>query len=247
MTEARKPPANPGQPTSRVGRLKQFVRHFLDLQVATVSADVKPFLQSRTGSLLEVGPGDQPYRHYVPEGVSYTGLEWEYARSEFAMQAPPDVVYYQGGRFPFDDNQYDSVFHTEVLEHVVDYRIFLSECCRVLKPGGQILFSVPFQARFHFIPHDYWRFTPTGLQTIMGDAGFSNILAKPRGSDITIACYKTVAVFYRWAYGGLIGKLVFALFAPSIAILLLIAHASLRFTLGSTDDCLGYTVSATKP
>ncbi len=244
MSEARKPPPNTGPPTSFVGKLKQSVRHFLDLQVATVAADVKPWLETRTDSILEVGCGDQPYRHFLPRDCRYTGLEWEHARAQFAMQAPRDVIYYQGGAFPFDSASYDNIFHTEVLEHVADYRTFLAECRRVCKPGGAILFSVPFQARFHFIPHDYWRFTPSGLENIMTEAGFNDIGIKPRGTDITIACYKIVSVFYRWAYGGLLGKLAFVLFSPSIVLLLLIAHASVRFGLGSTDDCLGYTVTA---
>ena len=246
--EARKPPSNQAPAAGVAGKLKQALLHFLDLQTSTVIADVRPWLQTRRTSILEVGCGNQPYRHFLPADCKYSGLEWAQAVDEFAMPSRvPDVTYYSGDRFPFADASYENVFHTEVLEHVMDYRTFLAECRRVLKPGGSLMFSIPFQARFHFIPHDYWRFTPSGLKTILEDAGFGEITVKPRGTDITMVFYKAVSVFYRWAYGGLVGKLVFIAFAPSILAMLLIAHATIRLGLGSDDDCLGYTVTAIAP
>lgn len=44
----------------------------------------------------------------------------------------------------FDDGSFDHVLTFDVLEHIPDYRAALSECHRVLAPGGQILISVPF-------------------------------------------------------------------------------------------------------
>jgi ubiquinone/menaquinone biosynthesis C-methylase UbiE len=45
---------------------------------------------------------------------------------------------------PFSDNSYDLVFLIEVLEHVHNPQKALSEIYRVLKPGGTLIFSVPF-------------------------------------------------------------------------------------------------------
>ena len=244
-TEDRRPPPNQAAGGTLGGALKVKVRQFLDLQVATVTADVHAWLAERSGSVLEVGCGDQPYRPFVPAGCTYTGLEWERARTDFAMQANPDTVYYDGGAFPFPDATFDNLFHTEVLEHVADYRSFLGECRRVMKPGAPLLLSVPFQARYHFIPHDYWRFTPAGLQAILEEAGFTGVRVEPRGTDLTVALYKSVAVFYRLAYRGPLGKLAFAGFSPAVVAMLSAAHASIKLGVGSKDDCLGYTVYAT--
>jgi SAM-dependent methyltransferase len=41
------------------------------------------------------------------------------------------------------DNSYDLVIHSDTLEHVPDPVRGLSECCRVLKPGGACCFTVP--------------------------------------------------------------------------------------------------------
>jgi len=44
----------------------------------------------------------------------------------------------------FEDNSFDLVVHTDVLEHVADYKKSLSESFRIISPGGAIVFTVPF-------------------------------------------------------------------------------------------------------
>lgn len=45
----------------------------------------------------------------------------------------------------FASDSLDLVISLEVLEHVPDFQRGLHECCRVLRPGGTLLFSVPFR------------------------------------------------------------------------------------------------------
>ncbi len=49
-------------------------------------------------------------------------------------------------RLSFADDSLDFILSFDVLEHVPDYRKALSECMRVLRPGGTMLMSVPFVA-----------------------------------------------------------------------------------------------------
>jgi len=44
------------------------------------------------------------------------------------------------------DSQFDAILRFDVLEHIPDYRSAFAECARTLKPGGKMLFSVPFDA-----------------------------------------------------------------------------------------------------
>ena len=109
-----------------------------------------------------------------------------------------DVVYYDGTRFPFEDGMFNLVFHTEVLEHVYHLAPFLSECHRVLADDGRMLFTVPFAARNHYIPHDYWRLTPATHHAIAYRKRILPIsLLLPRGGDIAVAMHKINSVFYR--------------------------------------------------
>lgn len=47
-------------------------------------------------------------------------------------------------KLTFDDSSFDYVLSFDVFEHVPDYSAALAECLRILKPGGTLLFTVPF-------------------------------------------------------------------------------------------------------
>jgi hypothetical protein len=48
-------------------------------------------------------------------------------------------------RLSFADGSFSHILSFDVLEHVPDHRRALAECLRCLKPGGTLLFSVPFR------------------------------------------------------------------------------------------------------
>jgi SAM-dependent methyltransferase len=225
------------------GKLLFFLRTMADLQVASVLRKVVPWLSSLSGNVLEVGCGAQPYRHFVPENCSYVGLDWENSESSFGYKAP-DTIYYSGGVFPFPDNSYDNVFHAEVIEHVYHIEFFFKECKRVLKDGGEMFFTVPFSARFHYIPYDYWRFTPSALRRLLEDTGFRDIQIMPRGNDFTVFFYKALCIIYRWFFNNGLMKIPAILFWPFGFLFLIMGHISLRANVGSNDDCLGYIVKS---
>ena len=244
-TEARRPPRNalaigPGARNWLVRRVKLFA----DLQVSSASRDAAAWLRQRSGSILEVGCGDRPYSSFVPGDCRYVAIDQRGFSGDFAMEHHAEVTYYTGQTFPVADTTFDSLFHTEVLEHVYEASAFLGECRRVLKPGGAMFFTVPFQARYHFKPHDYFRYTPTALQRMLIEQGFANVIVAPRGNDITVAAYKVAAVGFRWAYGGALGKTLFVLTSPLTIFALCLAHVSSRLRWGCEDDCLGYSVTA---
>ena len=236
------PPAHLGPGSGLVGRFRFAVRRLADLQTFTVVRDISPWLRERSGVLLEVGCGDQPYRHLVPRDCRYLGLDIAATGDSFGTGLHPEYVHYAGGKFPFADASVDAILHTETLEHVVDYVGFLAECARVLRPGGEMCFTVPFQARFHYIPHDYWRFTPTALKMITEQAGFGSVRVMARGDDVAVACYKALGVCYRV---GLANPFAWLALAPVTAVVLIGAYLSLAVGRGSENDCLGYTVVST--
>ena len=56
-----------------------------------------------------------------------------------------------GFRLPFEDNTFDMVTSSEVIEHVPDPSAYLSEIHRVLKPGGVATVSTP-NGWMHLVP-----------------------------------------------------------------------------------------------
>lgn len=71
------------------------------------------------------------------------------------------------------DNTFDTVYSSQVLEHVPRPWDALSEVHRVLKSGGYAIISVPHFNSLHEEPHDYYRYTPYGIKYLMEQAGFS--------------------------------------------------------------------------
>ncbi len=88
----------------------------------------------------------------------------------------------------------DLVLCTETLEHVLETRRFLAEAARCLVPGGTLLLTIPFAARWHFIPYDYWRFTPSSLNHLLTTTGFHSARVYARGNALTVACYKMMTL-----------------------------------------------------
>ncbi len=108
-----------------------------------------------------MGCGAQPDRHLLPSQTTYRAIDDSGAESHFGYSMP-DTTYYEGDRWPILDETVDVVLCTETLEHVPEPSVFLAEALRVLKHGGWLLLTVQFAARWHYILHDYWRFTPSG-------------------------------------------------------------------------------------
>jgi SAM-dependent methyltransferase len=63
--------------------------------------------------------------------------------------------------------RFDIVVCTEVLEHTQQPFDAVAELRRVLKPGGVLLLSTPYNFRIHGPLPDNWRFTEHGLRALL--------------------------------------------------------------------------------
>jgi SAM-dependent methyltransferase len=144
----------------------------------------------------------------------------------------------------------DIVLCTETLEHVLEPLIFLRELRRILAPSGRLILTVPFAARWHFVPQDYWRFTPSGLAHLLTEAGFCEVRIYPRGGALAVAGYKTLGFILlllagsgRRGAAALLARFAGILALPAAALAAVAGHVGLAFP-GSPEDTLGYTVLA---
>lgn len=67
------------------------------------------------------------------------------------------------------DNSFDVVVCTEVLEHTLNPFDAAKELHRILKDGGLLLVSTPFNFRIHGPLPDCWRFTIHGIRELLKD------------------------------------------------------------------------------
>lgn len=121
------------------------------------------------GKLLDFGCGSKPYKtlfavsEYVGADIKVSGHDHRNEEID---------VYYDGKTLPFADGSFDSIFSSEVFEHVFNLSQILDELNRVLKPGGHMLLTVPFVWDEHEIPYDFARYTSFGLEHILQEKGF---------------------------------------------------------------------------
>lgn len=227
------------------------LRRFFDLPAASIWKDLKKILPNVSGNVIDIGCGAQPYRQLFSSSVKYTGLDTVDSSDHFGYRLENVVVFEKEKAFPLENNSMDFVLCTEVLEHVFDVQFFLEEVNRVLNEHGKICFTVPFSARWHYIPFDYWRFTPSSLKEILENTGYCNVKIYARGNPLTVMCYKISSLimpfmmpqdknFFVKRFKNLIGIFLF----PIFMIISCVGFYSLKFDWG--DDCLGYTILAEK-
>ncbi len=244
-TEKFKPVSNT-PPDSVIGKIKFYGRTILDLQILTIYRDIKKELPKYTGNVLDVGCGQSPYRFLLKPEVNYFGID--IADADKFDYRNPAITPFNGEDIPFENEKFDAFICTEVLEHVENYQRLVDEIRRVLKINGKGIVTIPWSARYHYIPWDYFRYTPSSLKNIF--SGFSSVEIRPRGTDISVIGSKIIVLFFRnllprekWKW-----LLVpfWILISPILLLSILVAHISLALKLGTDEDPLGYTILVRK-
>ncbi len=91
------------------------------------------------------------------------------------------------------------VFCTQVIEHVPEPHRLVAECHRVLASGGWLVLSGPFWWPLHEQPHDYFRFTHHGFESLLQRAGFEGISVRPDSGSLTQLALAMIELLPRWA------------------------------------------------
>jgi SAM-dependent methyltransferase len=118
--------------------------------------------------VLDAGAGEAPYkpllRHARYESADFHKVDKPYAASTYVCDLTA---------IPVEDARYDYVVFNQVLEHVPDPLAVLRELFRVLKPGGQMIYTAPLFYEEHETPYDFYRYTQFGTRLLLSKAGFA--------------------------------------------------------------------------
>lgn len=230
-------------PEGFINKFKFYGRMLLDLQILTIYKDVKKHLPVMKGNVLDIGCGQSPYKFLLTDKkTKYFGIDISDADS-FGYNNS-EITHFDGRNIPFEKEMFDGVICTEVLEHVQDYQYLIDEMYRTTTQNASAIVTVPWSARYHYIPNDYFRYTPSSLKTMFGK--FSEVRITPRGTDFSVVGSKLIVIFFRGFFPTQKWRYIFLPFyiigLPLLIMSLIIAHLSIIFKIGSSDDPLGYTI-----
>ena len=142
--------------------------------------------------VLDIGCGQKPYLPLVAHrAASYRGID--YVDGPLVDDVGP------AEDLPYDDDSFDLVICTQVIEHVHDPEATVREIHRVLAPGGTALVSTHGVYIYHPDPpgsgQDYWRWTHSGLDRLFRTvAAWDDVVVTPQRN--LIACFANVFCWY---------------------------------------------------
>lgn len=135
--------------------------------------------QHSRGLLLDLGCGHVPwyeaYKNLVEDNIC---IDWENTNHKnIYLDKKVDL----NETIPIEDNSFDTILATDVLEHIANPELCIHEIERLLKPRGKLILAVPFLYKIHEPPHDYYRYTEYILKKFMDSCGLKILILEPYG------------------------------------------------------------------
>ena len=135
--------------------------------------------------LLDIGCGISPVSPYQNQT---TFIDSDKNAMIFLKKLGHKTLNGNANSIPLKNRTIDSVFCSEVLEHVPNHKIAIREFNRILKIGGILFITVPTHMKYWAFDDDYVghlrRFDPKKLVGELKDENFEIIDIKPIGSYI---------------------------------------------------------------
>ena len=145
----------------------------------------------------------------------------------------------------------DTLICLNVLEHIEDSGPVLDELNRVLKPGGELVLSIPFLYPLHDEPRDFVRLTRHGLALLADNSNFVLSDSASRGSPLTTSGLLLAIAIAKMSLNLLEKKSPWAIFVPLLLVLVPLVNllAWLLSQLEPEDAFMpyGYHLKLVKP
>lgn len=161
---------------------------------------LRKYKTSNPLEILDYGCGGSPYQNLFPNA--------NYFRADLSEAKDLDYALDTESRCSAEDNHFDLILSTQVLEHVKNPSFYLEECYRMLKPGGRLILSTHGTFEDHACPYDYYRWTSDGLALTIEQAGLEiqgtwKITAGPRAALFLLERYLLFISASRYTLFGL--------------------------------------------
>jgi SAM-dependent methyltransferase len=123
----------------------QYLTRRSSLSLAFRSYFIQDLVRGFSGRVLDIGAGAGEFSTAYPASI---GVEINPYLAAYDRQKGLKISQASIFALPFADGEFDGVLVSNVLEHLADPDAAFGESARVLKPGGRLIITVPFQAGF---------------------------------------------------------------------------------------------------
>lgn len=151
------------------------------------------------GVLIDIGCGEKPYSNIVKPYISkHIGLDYV----DTLHNKSNIDVFGTAYDIPIENEYFDTIMCTAVLEHLEEPNKAIQEANRVLKKSGYAIYTVPLFWHLHEEPRDFYRYTKYGLEYLFRKNGFEIIEIKPLSGFWVTFGQEFVYYLYRFRKGG---------------------------------------------
>lgn len=174
------------------------------------------------GIVLDAGAGQSDYKYMFSGCRKYIAID---LRLKENLNCVANVI-----NLPFKEQRFDTVFCSQVLEHLPNPSLALNEFYKVLKPDGNLILTVPHLSCYHDLPHDYYRFTIEGISFLLSQSGFKTITALGSASILSFIGHILSHIVLGLSGGcGIVSRIIFLINSLVNCIVAFIDYFLLRF------------------
>lgn len=153
-----------------------------------------------SGNLIDLGCGKAPlyglYKDYIQQSFC---VDWENTLNKNPYL---DCYCDLNQPLPINDQKFDTIILSDVLEHIAEPGKLWKEMERILRPRGYLILNVPFFYKIHEAPHDYFRYTEFALRRFAKENGLKVVILIPMGGIPEILADLLAKTFYKLPLAG---------------------------------------------